>query len=197
MSENASIHVWLPDTSHARGGTWIKGRGTADGEIKTATKDEAASLQESSMRTAAVLNGGAAVVPSSDLSSAPAADDIIKWTFSSGRKFFTAMAATSVVMPSGTTSNNILGWWVTINAGSPIAARDRLREALDTATGIEVAVYAAGATVDADENKGSFIVPNNAVFSLKSDDDITDVYVMPVAEAATAVGGSVLSVLVS
>ncbi len=154
------------------------------------------SVEDGEFRTAYCADADAALVPNTDLSGITAAD-IIQWDdfISSNAKTLTLMCETS--LQDASLDNNHLGWWVTINAGSPVIAKDRMREALDTATGIEIARYVAAATVDADENKVSLILPPKMPLQITSTVPITDIYVMPVASVATVTGNSLLTAVIS
>jgi hypothetical protein len=151
-------------------------------------------VADAEFRTAYCIAGTDVVVPRSDLSAVPTADNIIAWTAWSGLSK-TLTLCCSVDKVAG---NTFLGWWYTVNAGSAVIALDRLREALGSATGKEAAKYLpAGTTLSADENKGSGIVPPNTILSLAMDAAISDVYCVPVSSAATAVGTSLLTVIAS
>lgn len=137
---------------------------------------------------------GLAAVPNTDLSTVPAAADLIVWTS------FISSVAQTLTLTCGVdqiAGNNHLGWWVTIDGGTSTIAIDRLREALGTAAGKQVARYAAGATVNADENKASFIVMPNTTFQVSQLTTIADVYCMPIAQASTTVGTSLLSAVLT
>ena len=172
---------------------WTEIRGP--GGSKEPSVQLQAGYGDAEFRTAYCAGGAnSSVVPNTDLSSVPTSANIIAWTAWSGLSK-TLTLCCSVDKVAGNTS---LGWWYTVNAGSAVIALDRLREALDTATGKEVAQYLpAGTTIHGNENKGSGIVPPNTILSLAMDAAISDVYVVPVSSNATAVGTSLLTVIAS
>lgn len=148
-----------------------------------------ASEQTADFRTAYCAVGGSAVVPNTDLSAILSAD-IIKWdgfVIESKTVTFDSTSADDGI------ANEMLGWWYTINAGSATIARQRLREALDTATGSEVSMYTPAATIHANENKASGVIARDGKLQIANAEDITDIYIMPVAAVTgAALNGSML-----
>ena len=179
MSGNVSNHVWVEDATKSLGGYWVRENGTADGYPLVKLESSIAAAGET--RFARAVNGGVGLVPGAAVTAASA--DIPVWTFPAGirRAFFNSEA-------DEVAGNNVIGWWVTWNAGNAVTAKARLVLAMATA------VYASGATVDGDTNSASIFVPaNGEVFVPDGGEDITDVYLMPLSSAGTIVGNGLLS----
>jgi hypothetical protein len=158
--------------------TGIIKRYTDDGAL-CVTDDQ--SPTDGEFRIARCMNGNTGLVPGAAVT--VSAVDIIAWSMPSGKKRLAVAASRDRV-----TGNTHLGWWLTWNAGNPVTAKDRLVAAM--ATGL----YATGATVDADTNSGSLVIPPDAGFIwIPSDADITDIYTIPISSAGTVVGNSVLT----
>lgn len=126
-----------------------------------------------------------AIVPGAVI--ALAANDLIKWTFPTGKQRLALMSERDRLV-----GNNHIGWWVTWNAGSAVVAHQRLIQAMQN-----IAKYTAGGTVMGDVNSASMLLPFGVVANIPSSEDITDLYVTPTAQATTTVGYSVLSEVLS
>lgn len=169
---------------------------TIGGAVPVTTETERATAVEVALRTAICKSAGVCAVPDTDLSALTAAD-IIAWTFAAGKRNAKFAVTTPV---TGAGAVNQIGWWVTINAGSTVAAKQRLQDALDSTQATKIAKVVAGATVDGDANKDSWIIGCGQEWDIgESDVDITDVYAYPVGEVSGAglLGTSILTAQVS
>ncbi len=199
-SANYDDRIYETDTGYEYkcfgGDNWVK---ISTGGAASVFYAGDVSASEGDIRTAyAAAGASTGVVPNTDLSAVPASADIIAWTFTAGKKNAKFIVSRDFVGETAAAQGNTwLGWWVTVNAGSAVAALDRLREALDTAAGKEIAMYVAGATIDANENKASFIVSGDFEYTSGIGGiDLTDIYVMPITSAATARGNTLLTAIV-
>jgi len=146
---------------------------------------DSANPTDGEFKTARCMAGNTALVPGAAVT--VAAVDIPFWTFPSGKKRIGVVATADRVA-----GNTHLGWWLTWNAGNPVTAKNRLVVAMATA------LYAAGATVDGDTNSASLVIPPGAgLIYIPAEDDITDIYLMPLSSAGTVVGSSILTGVVS